>query len=910
MYDAIVDHAINNVWCAPLQDYEHTIMPARLTPAGGWLSYANVIWNETLPLPHYKDIRNTKRYHVYQIGKYPDFLLGIRDLPNRWINLNEIMELTDCFVNCFIDNGMTLKSSECWLRLTKPNNNILLAVQIDHTYNLGSNWIEDAVTGEFSLKPVRLDYKTLAIRFYSNARLDTPVQRNQVKSPNKQVESYTKYCTSVADVNGVLLDIVNVNRPKFGWLRVDGHVVSPEWLKANPFLAVNKTVYAYHDDTIIGKYWFKLSDLKSFRSKKDINIDKYIMFYGRELRDTIYHNDVEFFVGIKRADQFKGVYIPRFKKYTVGNIAHAIHALDTNVVADLIENNPDFLVGNEDDIWIQAVVRQGGMVRGLTYESNRIESLYHLTNDQIIDALQDLNSVMPEWRADNLENSWYMQLMNAPTKGDITPELVVKAYGYNALVKYMQPNANIGLAMPQPYIGTTVQVSEALTRLNNMADLYLPLDIVQYNKKGEILDNTRRLFPESGDVFFQPVATQLVEKAEIFVNNYKENQVFRLTDYLGNTVSHIDIDRFGFGCYVCPLVDGKPNFKWLNVNDSDFYSYVKGTATELPKIIWDVTGLESAGLVGMVRINNEVAYQTGSLADITTGDRGYSVITVENQDNGNPTMVAGQIDLWVNGQTLFRNLDYFVKWPNIYICKQILDRNAIYTVRISGLPNPITNDAWIGEEFGFVKDGVIGVGKPYQARHDKNLRINAGGQVKLQSEIRTAELMESNPLLVDGIPYACTPHVTSIEFFTGHSTLTEKKKAMELDARVNAYLDQRLTKYEAKNPLLARGERWNVVSIFFNELLTRLLNGWLETELRSGYSTADITNWVSPYQHLLELDITKSPFFNEEYVSPVAHCNEFAVAVKVEHITFLRYVNDNYLNGRVQLEKYLYVTID
>lgn len=909
MYDAIVDHAIKNVWCAPLQDYEHTIMPARLSPAGGWLRYANVIWNKQLPLPHAEDKRRTKRYHVYQIGKYPDFLLGVPDLPDRWINLNEIMEKTDCFVSCFIDSGIVTNSGESWLRLLKPNNNIVLAVEIDHEYDLGEMWIEDAVSGAMTLIPSRLDYKQLFIRFYTNARLRTLQQRNSVKHPDAQVESYSRFCTSVSDVNTFIDQTYNEDRPIYGWLRVDGYMVNREWLRANPFTAVGKTLYAYHDDTIIGKYWFKLTDLKSFRSIKDPNIDKYIMFYGRELTKLIYHNDVEYFIGIRRGEQYKSVYVPRFTEYTVTNITHAMHALDTNVVADLIENNPNFLASHEDEIWIRAVVRQGGMVRGLTYESSRIDALYQLSEEQIMQALQDRNSVMPEWRAENLENSWYNKLMSAPELKDITPELVVKAYGYNALTKYMQPNINIGTDITPPYKGTLFTLSNALSRPNNDADLYLPLDLTGYDDKGKYLDHARRLFPADGQIYLTPFNTTNVRKAEIYVNNYRENGTFRLTDTIGDVVSSLDLARFGFGCYVSPMIDGKPTFNWTDVTDSDFYVYDPGNGTTLPKITWDKVGLTSAGLFGMVRINNESAYLTGTLTSYTETGRGYSKLTVLPQDNGYQTMIAGQIDIWVDGQHLFQDLDYFLKWPEIYICKQIIKRDSLITARISGLPHPKTKQNWKPLDFGFVKSGILSVNKPYFSRHDKNVQINAGGAIYAQHEVQFAEDPLKGPLVVDGIPYATTDYVTPIEFYTGHSTLKEKMIALDLDERVNQYLDQRITKLPATHPVVGRGERWNVVSMFFNELLCNLKEGWLSADLSKPYDNVMVAGWVAPYRYLLDMDIIFSDFFDPEYVSPIAHSEEFAVEVTSEQMTFLRYVNDNYLEGKVELEKYLYITV-
>lgn len=904
MYDVIVDHAKNHVWCAPLQDYDHTIMPARLSPAGGWFRYAKVIWNDNLPLPNAKNPKDFSRYHVYQIGKYPDFLLGVPDLSSDWVNLNKISELTDCFVNTFIDNGISLAADECWLRLVKPSNNIILAVKIDRQYSLGTYWVENPATGSTTLENARLDYKQLYIRFYSNSRLKDKAQRDSVNNPFDQVRTYTRFCNTSSDVTSFINQTYDSKRPTFGWLRVDGYVVSREWLLANPFTAVGKTLFAYHDDTIIDKHWFKLSDLKSFRSIKNPNVDKYIMFYGRDMRKMVYNNDVEYFLGVRRNQQFNGVYVPRFSIDTVTNVTHAIHALDSNVVDDLIENNQGVLSDNYADLWVYAVVRQGGMVNGLTFEANRITDMYRMSDEDIINALQDINSVLPEWKASNLEVDAYVRLMSTPYLSGITPDLIMRAYGYNALTKYMQPNINITTDLPDSNAGTTLKLPNTLINPSKLSSTILPLETIEYSTEGKFLGISRRLFPGNGELQFGRYGQTPVRKVEVFVNNFKADNPFRLDDLIDSVIENDDLANFGFRCYVCSLVNNVPNFKWTDVTGTQYYTY---SVTGKPTIRWDESALQSDTLVGLVRINNQSAVKSGKLSDLITLNRSYGILSVSNQFNGWETLIAGSIELWVDGYLLHEDLDYTVAWPKIYIAKHIIDKSVNYTARISGVPDPNTRLNWKPREKGFVKDGILSVNNRYQTREDRNIQINVAGQVYLQSEVQFAENPITNPLMVDGVPYSIVDYITPIDFYSGQNTIEEKLKSLKMDEKVDNYLSLRLPIYEAKHPIVARGKRWEVVSIFFNEILVNLLDGYLDNELKGEWNNSNVAGWVSQFLFLLPFDIVNSDFFDQEYVSPMAHSNEFAVEVTSQQMTFLRIVNDLYLNSRVELEKYLYV---
>ena len=64
--DFVVQHALDNVWAESVQDKDYYIRPARITPNGGSLKYAEVgITSIALPIT---DTTTRVFYHVYHIG--------------------------------------------------------------------------------------------------------------------------------------------------------------------------------------------------------------------------------------------------------------------------------------------------------------------------------------------------------------------------------------------------------------------------------------------------------------------------------------------------------------------------------------------------------------------------------------------------------------------------------------------------------------------------------------------------------------------------------------------------------------------------------------------------------------------------------------------------------------------------
>lgn len=905
MYEVIKQHAREHVWCAPQQDYEHVIQPARLSPIGGWYkSCGPVTWVNGIKLPHHDEPRFLNRYHVYQIGQYPDWLLGVPDLEDKWVNFNDLMERTDCFVHCFIDSGAAMKATECWLRVLKPSNNIILAVEIDRGYKLGSLWITDPITGEKVIGDATLDFKALFIRFYTNARTNVMPWRNTVKNPLDQVRGYTKFCNTISDVQAFLADLDTAGKPKLGWLRLDGFVINREYLEANMTQAVGHYLYSYHDDTIISTKYHKFTELRSYESTKNPGKHKYIMYYGKDVRETIFQNDVEYFLGIRKGNQFYGAYLPRFTKGDIGMITHSIHCLSTDIIDDLIETNFSWLQG-VDDFYILSVVRQGGMVNGLIHQHSRVEELYRLTDEQILQALQDRNSVMPEWNAANLEKDAYAELMQAPTLEDITPELVMKAYGYNAMTKYMQPQ----ILKTTPLDGSPDYQCALLPDSFNMPpavpDRYLPIEVVEYNAAGKMIGKSNHNFPFNNLLYFKNRPNgDKVAKIEYRYVKYEEEPPFRLTDNYDIVVTDPALATSGYACYVSFKTDGIPNGVWTNVTGSSYYIYK--TVNGVPTIEWDLTSLEGDNLQCLVRIPNESRWKTGTYKDILKTDADYAIVDVAPQANGWTTMVAGEVDVWVDGNLLHEDLDYAIKWPRIYIFKKFESTDVNYHVRIGGLPSPTSKTNWKPREIGFVRDGLISLDTAYDPRRDRNIQITVGGKLYHESEVAFAEDTRVGIQALEGQPYSLTDYITPIEFYTGHDTLAEKARSLEIDKRVSDYMTLHLGVISPVLPTVYY-KRWHVISVFFNEILTALQTGWLDSELQGEWDNTNVAAWVGPSLGLLDVEASRSVFYNPEYVEVLPHGQQYSTEVTVEQLRFLQYVNADYLGGVIEIEKFIYV---
>lgn len=901
MSNTIINHAKNTVWAAPEQDRDFIITPARITPHGGSLRYVDITWGK-YKLPHFENQALRHYYHVYQIGQIPPHILGLLKLKDEWVDIDTIAHETDCFVNVFLDNGMMVKRGECWLRHIQPENNIVMAVINDQDYDLGKTYASDGAAGSV-ITNVRLDDFAVNVRFYTNARINSLPWRDDVENPDNQVDFLVSDIQTLNQYNLFKAKAQTLKQSSIGWVKRDARVTNLPVLYGVSSDWINHEASIFYDDTIIGIKYFRLSELRSFKSELDRGIQKYIINLGEANGPLIYHNDVEYFLGNYTGGRFEGVYIPRQRPNDIRMLTHAIHALRCDTVLNVKNLNFEWMPRLED-LAIMAVIRQGGMVRGLTHQNTRIEDVYRLPTSLVESALSETNALLAEWKAVNLEKDAYAKLVSAKDN-EITTALVTEAYGYNALTRIFHPLPTV-LEDYYAFEGNSqiAKTGGAFRYLPQGVVNNEPIETLLYDDEGKFIGPQRQWFTHEEALVYHtdPKAERKAHLVEYYLNKASTQEDGMYKETYDSTIMTNDLKIYGFACYACSMVNGEPTLNWVDMTASGLYTYnesYNNNGTPTARLDWHTETLAAQNLFGMVRINNDVAFIEVPKNKLRTNGTDFYVYTVPYNSKNGVYIEPGMIDIYMDNYKLIENIDYIVKWPVIYIIKVPESSTGNVSFRFYGLPNPRTVRHWEASELGFVRDGILSVDNEYDVRDDRNIQINVAGCLKHRDEVCFSE-DRKGVLTKDGRPYEIREYITPIEFYTAGRMTTMKQESVDMDKKVTAYL----SRYIEEKPVglqVVEEFRWRLISPLINTLLTRLKAGWLETELKGAWDSNDVAKWVDSSLHLLDIDPTNFPFDYHNYIKVLPHADKYYVDVTREQYRLLDSVNRNYLKGRVNL---------
>lgn len=904
--DFITQHAKDHVWAEPIQDKDYYIRPVRVTPNGGSFKYAELGMN-SVGLPNVNLINSNAYYHIYHIGQIPTHVLGIDIVDNKWTPIDDIASKMECFVNVFLDNGYVVPRSKCHLMRTWPGKNIILAVEYDHRVNFGFGYQYDKITNFKVRVPNTLNNQDINVRFYTNARHFATDQRDNAVNADNQMY----FETSMFDRTTLDRIKADMNSPvKQGWFVLEGQILNYAAVINSYGTAVNREVSVYRDETIIGIEYHKLQDLKTFISSKNKNIRKYIIDLNTPPDKLVYLNDVEYFLGKLVNGEFRGLNIPLLRTDPITTVTNKTHAIRTDIITSLMTETEWML--DSQNVYIMAVVRQGGMLRGLTHQHTRIEELYKLPDTVISSALTGVNSLLDEWKASRLENDAYAKLIAADSKA-IIEDLVFDAYGYNAITAYHHPNPLVVseyTVEPNGDEWYMVQLSNAASQRNKFLTLGgLHLEVIEYNQEGLFLD--RKRFPYSNGgllISKQDINTdKRVFQVEHYVNSIDDNQL-DLGEIYDLHIEDNELQAFGFAAYITNSANSVKQPKWLDVTSMDKYFYITDTVkldgSKVKTLVWNQSLLNEIAAKPMVRINNRSCFKTFTAKSLTKGYRNFPVINIPYNNLAKVPVESGSIELWLENKLLIEDIDYVVKWPNIYIGRRIENLDtALIHLRLSGLANSLDSKHYKARETGFVKGGVVSVNGHYDIRNDRNIQINVGGLLKNRSAVSFDEsktVRSPN----DGLPYQIKDYITPIELYTSRSTVVEKAKSEAIDVKVMGYMNEYLPTTPVDFPVI-NNTRHLIVSLFLDDIITRIKTGWLSSELVSPWTHDQVAIWVQDVHYLLEVDIAYFTKTNKDYIRLIPHGSPTPIAVTAKEYLFIQHVADKYLNGVVQLNHLL-----
>ena len=900
-------HALSNIWCEPNQDSQNIFQVDRITPQRGVLNKAPVMWSSiTLPKQSYS---SRFFYHVYQIGKLSNIVLNIKMTVSKWYSATEICNLNKEVIDVYFDNGCTIPRDLVFLMML-PNGNFIMAIEIVPELDFGKEDIISEETGEVITRPIILDNHNPIIRFYNNGRFYTADFLSSGANVAEPIKATGKSISFLSDYNSFVNEKTKIKNSMNGkgkylyW--VNGYIVNEPQVYTTAF---NGQYHYYIWDSSIKLIDFiPVKELVSFTSKLDINVRKFVCMLNTDYRTIDYHDDVDFYLITRNGNQYKGVLVPRNDIKNVRQLTHNSYSIRSDILHNLSNAHP--FLKDFDNCQLMAVVRQGGFTRGLIHQSNRINELYRLDRNEILQAISGVNSLVPEWEAANLESSSYVTIMRSKIK-DITKPMLKDAYGYNAASLYME-KASHDLGVGD--LPTSVNLPLAFT----IPDAYGlgHRAVFCYDSSGLLIDYYQD---------YETVETMLIKKELASVTKHVEVYHGDLSEtanviYTNKQFASVDLAEWGFRVYGIPIdATGDVIGDWFDITDSKYYDYHPNgyVGNNTPTIVWNNTLLNQYKIYPAIKLNKYVICQKFKISNFNHY-RGYHSATINSvksfdgvDRSETPSIAPGQLDVFLNGYSLIQDIDYFIDWPTIYISRisnnrdnpiddEILVRMRGFCDKETMLPNN-TRDS------GFLQGSIASVDNEFDIRNDRNNRIIVGGKVYSRENIAFAEESNETSTLQDGLPFAVTDHWGSVETYLNVNSLDYKEKSLAIDRRVEAYLTPRVKTNVPENNFIIT-ERWGVISPFLSSIINSIKNfSFLSDpkDIKTGaFNKAEIEVTLANYMHLLKVDpCIKNP--NGDYILYLPHQYTNPISVTQEQYALLQYLVDEYLNNMVDLTPYL-----
>lgn len=887
MDNPLVTHAKLNVWCATNQDFQHHINLARLTPDRGVLRSYPVMW-DSLVVPKTQTGRDY--FHFYQVGGLPTKTFDILIKENEWVNYLDLNLENNILIDIYMVSGAIVPRDHIWITRLYTNN-IVIAIKnnLKLDYGICNKQFFNGVSYK---ERFTLDNDSLIVRFYSNAYfgnidyVENAIDpKNPIRHVYQMIKSQDDYIRFMMNASNIEAEFGSHGR---GIYYEDGFIIE------RPDAFNQKMIGKYFgftwDESFKSNLYVKLKHLPAFISTKNRGVRKYLVV-ASELYDKIdYHDDVDFYIVNNLTG--KGVYYNRNANFGISMVTHNTYALNAEVIERYIELH-EFL-GSIDNCSLRIMIRQGGRDVGLLNQKNRIEELYNLSYPDIVNTHINTLSLVPSWRADNLEASDYVKLMSAPSHL-ITTDLVVNAYGYNGLLTQF--------ANPQVPVKAGDIQSPIIANLPDKKNATGVRSVFCYDAAGLM----------TGYFSNQSLSPFITLPSNLSKSKLTECMNFKLTEdkvdvWVNVDVASNDLEQYGFRCYVSPGDINGISGLWEDITGSKFYTYTPATKNSPAKITWRWNLLSQANLYPAVKSNKDLHVYKWSKKKSDKYDGCLELVVKATQTWGNNverrplTVPSGNVDVFANGLSLIEDVDYFMDWPTIVIVNKQINASEVIdiVVRSYGFGDPRRDKPFKARETGFVKGGLVSINDVYDVRNDKCVRVVVDNKLVLKEDVNYGEYA-SGKLYTDGKPYSISDYVLPVEnLVNGFDTWTLYNETLEIDKNVSDYLTPRLKEAKPINPII-NVTRWPVISPVVSSILYAFVNNYdFDNLVPDNYTNEDIEKWLKPYKWLLPYDPAHLNV-DENYFRIEPHSNTKVIAISQKQYEFLEWVIKIHLNNRVDL---------
>lgn len=850
MFDYLIKHALQHVWCSPKQDLQVIFKPAKINRNTGSIVSANHLWSR-IDMP-----TTTGYFHLYQIGQLTPYLIGL--LPDRlgWVKLSDVMQSEKLIIDLYTNDGLHLPCGTSWYRFTDERNLIV------------------AVEDQPTIADLRTD--PIYIRLYSNSYFASTRAEGW---PQAIVCRYAKMTDVTVGSDFQYLYHQHRDKPHgHTKLFVNGAYVKDFVPTLTP---IGSTLEFVYDSSIKMVVDYPLADVPSFDSDLDLK-RKYLMHYQGPQTDgpvIDYRDDVDVYL-IRpylrgTVPTFEGVYYHKNQDDAMRMVTHRDYTLTVPYVTNyqLARDGWD----DVHDLTARLFVRYSGWQRPLILEHGHIHDLYKLPPEDILPAMHGTDATVSVWQAHNLENSYYPKIMDA-TGFAITAEMVQKAYGYNAI--------SILMANTPQFIENV----NGRRQVSLPPGLHANSTVYEYNADGLLIDSQYHALGAE----YTPMHPQ-TRMVEALVGRARTN-----LPYTKDTLTQTIDPTLNYRCYHAVRVgDTILNDTWQDVTDDE--SKVAFVGDQLS---WSVNLLNFTTLVindlDFVGYNLDLSPTNGLLK--------FSV------GYGTPLQYIppGKIDVWLNGHALIETIDYRVQWPQIVVFnKEFLTTgtNQKLSVRCTGFCQSDLSREEPAER-GWIKHGQVSRNALFNLRDDKILRIVVRGLTYDRSELEFVETDDGQrlPEEMNGYPYQIENVVVPLRgLVDGEDTYSYRAKSMAVDTEVADYLNLRLPEPVEPNPNLSL-ERYAVYSPFSSTIIHDIINGVIDmVEYQGHYSNQDVLERLEEYRYLLDYDPTQFPL-NDRFM--IVHPHNLLTEVRVDlyQYNFISRAVHLFLDDKVDLSRFLVIT--
>jgi hypothetical protein len=871
----LVQHALDKVWAEPVQDKQEWLEATRLTDVyggvGGFTVYQRYF--------RFPVVAGVRYFHFYHLGSFPEIILGIGDLTREWVKLSDVITGQRVLVQAVLASGLSVPIERCWIK-KGMDRGIYLAVEHRKIDSFGTIRRIDSVTGELSYAARRISDEKLYLRFYSNAVTQNPGWRLNKPNVNQPYTVHAKYIAGIGDYLA-FLDEVTAIKAAYGGLGL-GYYVKGGYLVNAPGAFVEEYtgyVWTYtHDLTMENMVERTLPEMGVFPSEVDAGLVKYLVWEHPNADQIDYHDDIDFVLFYEPLQ--KGVLLPRYAKKTVRQVTHNSYSIPVSVVASLRQMH-QFV--SADGFRLRMYIRRGGMVNGLVYQGDRLSELFSLPVDVAKSMLVGSESNIPFWRAPYLEGSDFIKVVSGKVE-EITATLVESAYGYHAINKIAY----------KPYQDLSMQSGTRTVHLGPGNATTSPQTLYSYDVDGLFIGREAIVLNgvEINDMEFV-APDQTAYAVELLVGQEINAATDQEPIYRGDSFTRVGLREQHFRAYAKFVGDDRIH----DVTGQSHY-VVSGDMLQ-----WSPTAIANAeykavrfsGFIATMQKTFDIGSYTGTI-DLSFPE--YPIDGIQSV----AAFGFGNLDIFMDGELLIENVDYYVTWPRIVVVRRPSTSPEFTNVlvRAYGFPDKDTLLHRPPREQGFVHGGLLSVNDVFDLRKDRNIRLIIDGRIVNAEGRAYAEEMNGNPVL-DGRPYSISDYRQDVDSICSNDTLSLREIADSRDIVVSDVLKQHLPMRNPSNGFVV-GNRWQVVS----PVVSRLLHAFVTEDYlgqgqgESPFGNVEVEGWIAPYADLFEFDPTvrgADPY----YVNILPHQYNSPMSITPGQRNILAYVIRHYLRDLVDI---------